>query len=246
MSWRVLPLAALVVSLPAAAYLWEQGRLRLEPDPRRHPLKGVDLSHHQGAVDWGALGAGELSFAYLKASEGGAHRDKRFAENALGAADASIPAGAYHFFTFCRDGLSQADNYLGAVRGAPLVLPPAVDLEFGGNCARRPSIEELRADLRAFAERVERRTGRRLVYYVTGDFLREYGPSLPRDARVWIRSIFLPADLAYGPGWTFWQYTGRARVRGIRGPVDLNVFRGSREDWAAFIAPAPRDARARR
>jgi lysozyme len=233
---------AAILAVLLAPGLFFMFRFSQMPNRSRYPVLGVDVSHHQGLVDWPAVKKDGVSFAYLKASEGGDHRDGRFQENWRAAREAGLAAGAYHFYTFCRPGAAQADNFLGALRKAPgLELPPAVDLEFVGNCAKRPTKEELTRELADFTERVRSTTGRAPLFYVTGGYLRAYRETLPAGAAVWIRSVFASPRWTYGNDWVFWQFSGRGKVTGIKGPADLDVFRGSREEWEAFLrAPGAR------
>nr|WP_217497729.1 GH25 family lysozyme [Lysobacter enzymogenes] len=98
---RTVAVAATALAIGIAARWWF---LHWQPDRARYPLRGIDVSHHQGAIDWRAVARDAVAFAYLKASEGGDHRDRRYAANARDARAAGVAVGAYHFFTFCRDG----------------------------------------------------------------------------------------------------------------------------------------------
>ena len=98
------------------------------PDRTIHPLRGIDVSHHQGVVDWGKVAKSDVAFVILKATEGGDYVDDTFARNLAGAKAAGLVVGAYHFFTFCRPGAEQAKV---VPRDRPM-LPPAVDIEFVG------------------------------------------------------------------------------------------------------------------
>ena len=140
------------------------------PSPSRYPFAGVDVSHHRGDIDWAAARADGIAFAYIKATEGGDLVDSRFKMNWDRARAAGLAVGAYHFFTFCRDGASQASNFLDTVPRAVDALPPAVDLEFGGNCSKVPGEEELFRQLRAFLDPVRAATGREPVLYITREF----------------------------------------------------------------------------
>lgn len=220
-------LAVLVVGGLAAFAGW-RWFLGWEPDRDRYPLRGIDVSHHQGPIDWPEVAEDDVAFAYIKATEGGSFVDERFATNWAQARAAGIPSGAYHFFTFCRTGAEQARNFVDTVPAEPDALAPAVDLEFGGNCGDRPSNAELRRELDAFLDVVEQAYGREAIFYVTPDFLDAYADALPaRD--FWWRAIISTPD----GSWRFWQFHNGARVDGIDGPVDLNVFEGDR---AAFDA----------
>ena len=73
------------------------------PSLADYPIQGIDISHHQGDIDWARLkDQPNIRFAIMKATEGGDHRDRKFAENWQAAKQAGIVRGAYHFFTFCR------------------------------------------------------------------------------------------------------------------------------------------------
>lgn len=108
-------------------------------------------------------------------------------------------------------------------------LPPAVDLEFDGQCAERPSGDTLRDELTAYVAVVEKAYGKPAIFYVTPDFLDEYGDSLP-ERDLWWRAIVSDPD----GSWTLWQYHNRGSVDGIEGPVDLNVFEGDRTAFDAW------------
>src|SRR5437016_13909496 len=107
--WALIAAAAGALALGALYY---GGRLGFNhPSLSRYPVRGIDVSHHQGPIDWDAVASDGVTFAYIKASEGGDYQDRRFKENWLGARHAGVLAGAYHFFTFCKDGAAQAENF---------------------------------------------------------------------------------------------------------------------------------------
>lgn len=219
--------AAAAAGLALAAFqlgLWRPNH----PDPGRFPVWGLDVSHHQGRIDWRAAVSGEprLRFAYVKATEGGDHVDRRFAENWRGAREAGLRVGAYHFFTFCRPAEDQARNFLAVVPRDADALPPAIDLELGGNCAAVPDRAALGAALEVFSREVERGLGERPVLYVTPEAYDRFVAGAPPRHRLWLRDVIRAPRLPAGAGWTFWQFHHRGRVAGIEGPVDLNVFAG--------------------
>lgn len=191
-----------------------------EPDRTRFPVRGIDVSHHQGRIDWTAVAGDDVAFAYIKASEGGDHRDRQFQRNIAEANRLELPVGAYHFFTFCRPGSDQARNFLEAVSAGVMQLPPVVDIEFAGNCDRRPSPDELGQEIATFLDMVEGRLGLKLALYVPDDLLEAYGKALP-SRRLWRRSLLQEPER---PDWMIWQYHPAGRVAGIEGDVDLNAI----------------------
>ena len=214
--------------LVTAAAVGVSVRLWVFPHYRPHlgegEVYGVDVSNHQGDIDWRAVAADDVEFAYIKATEGGDFVDRRFEENWKEAGAAGVGRGAYHFFTLCRSGADQARNFLRTATAtlAEAELPPALDLELGGNCRARPPVDQVNAEIDAFVELVEREARRKVVLYVLDNWEDVYSPPQAKaDRPKWVRRVaFRPSG-----NWAIWQYTGVARVDGVRGPVDLNVMR---------------------
>jgi len=227
-------LAGVVVAsaVVAGAFVWFRG---FSPDRAEFPIRGIDVSHHQGSIDWRRVAADDVAFAIIKATEGGTHVDTQFATNLREARAAGLAVGAYHFFTFCRPGADQARNFMSVVpRGEPL-LPPVVDIEFGGNCPQRPSPEQLNAELAAFLGPVETAFGKQAIFYLTDEAADAYSASIITRQR-WLRSLAIRPSQN---DWIYWQYHNMGRVDGIKGDVDLNVLKGSRETLAELFAPTP-------
>lgn len=199
---------------------------RWTPSRSSYPTQGIDVSGHQGAIDWPRLRGQGVDFAYIKATEGGDFKDKHFAENFAAATKAGVRAGAYHFFTLCRPGAEQAANFLAAAQTSPSALPPAVDLEFLGNCrsARRMTPTDLHRELRTFLAIVEARTGKPALLYLTQEFDEAYAVSSNFDRPLWLRSIAFEPRFGSRP-WTLWQASNFRRLDGITGRVDWNVAR---------------------
>ena len=217
------PLVILLLLGGAAAAIWLAAG-RWTPSRSQFPLQGIDVSHHQGQIDWAALPAQGVGFAYIKATEGGDHRDRLFAANIRGAAAAGIRWGAYHFFTLCRPGADQAANVIATVPREPGMLPIAVDLEYMGNCGRAVSSEQLHVELDAFMTLVEAHYGQQVILYLTREFDEAYQISARVPRQLWLRRLVFEPDWTARP-WTIWQVSNFRRLRGIDGRVDWNVWR---------------------
>jgi lysozyme len=230
--WRrwLLLLAASVLLAGLAGLGLERGWWRFNsPDTARFPVWGIDVSHHQGPVEWASVATEpHLAFAYVKATEGGDWVDRRFEENWRGARAAGLRVGAYHFFTFCRPAQQQAAHFLSVVPPETGTLPPAVDVEFGGNCRNVPAHDVVLRELALFLHLVQKAWGRRPVLYVTPEAYRAFLQEGALDAPLWIRDVLREPRLPAPHTWAFWQFHHRGRVRGIPSPVDLNVFQGDR------------------
>ena len=207
-----------------------------EADPHQWEVFGVDVSSYQGTVDWHTLAGQGVDFAFIKATEGSLLQDKQFAANWAGALEAGVRPGAYHFLSYDSPGETQADNFIDLVPVTQGALPPVVDIEFyGPYLDTPPEKEQVQAILDPLLERLEAHYGVKPILYVT---YRSYYSYLT-DAKyagypIWCSS---PTIFPLVPRWDFWQYSHAARLEGYTGAqplIDLNVFRGSREEFEAF------------
>jgi lysozyme len=205
----------------------------VEPAAFQYRVGGVDVSHHQGDIDWEALKADGVEFAYIKASEGENFNDPRFSRNWFAAEQAGMLRGAYHFFTLCRGGEAQARNFIRVVPKDPKALPPAIDAEHMGPCREGAAVRDVPAEITIYLKAVYAHYGKRPIIYTTRQFHDAHLAGKFVDERFWIRSLIL-APRFREQQWAFWQYHNRGRRRGIAGPVDLNVFRGTRSELEAL------------
>jgi lysozyme len=220
----------------------EQRRERLRelvfaPSHSNYPIRGIDVSHHQGSIDWARVKASGYTFAFIKASEGADFRDTRFSDNWAQANTAGLITGAYHFFTFCASGVLQADHFLAVVSEREHALPLGVDVELTGNCKAWDSVQDIHAELRAFVERVEAVRREKMLLYTELDQFEALVPAPLHRHSLWLRSLWGEPDLPLP--WLFWQYSDSGDVPGIRGPVDLDVFAGDRAAWRELVAAPP-------
>ncbi|CAM3280117.1 GH25 family lysozyme [Nocardioides dubius] len=197
-----------------------------EPSSTRvRELLGIDASHHQGPIDWKKVAGDDIEFAYLKASEGSSFTDPRFADNRRQAQAAGLRVGGYHYFSICSPGAPQAAHFitvLGEQGDRRTTLPPAVDLELGGNCAQPPARADLLREVKVFIDDVERATERDVVVYAYPDFEERYHLTAALDRRLWVRLL---GEQEPGTDWWLWQKSDSARVDGVSGNVDLNLLR---------------------
>jgi lysozyme len=202
---------------------------RLEPATLSYTVHGVDVSAHQGAIDWRALKATDVSFAFIKATEGGDFVDKEFANNWRRAGRAGVLRGAYHFLTQCQTGMTQAQNFIATVPREVGSLPHAVDAEHMGPCRKGPTVKDITAELEVFLDEVEAHFGKRPIIYTTEEFHDAYLAGLFLDERFWIRSLIVEPGFRRNQ-WSFWQYHNKGVRDGVAGPIDLNVFRGTQAE----------------
>jgi lysozyme len=208
--------------------------------PSGFGVHGIDISKYQGTIDWREVRRGGVSFAYIKATEGGDHHDETFLINWLAARDAGVPRGAYHFYYWCRPAREQVAWFKEHVPVDPTALPPVLDVEwtpYSKTCRKRPSKSEVLREMRIFLEELERYYGKKPMIYTSVDLHRDVLVGQFREYPMWVRSVAgYPSTKYTKRHWTLWQFTGTGRVRGVDGEVDRNVFAGTREQFQQWVA----------
>jgi len=208
--------------------------------PSDHPVHGIDVSKFQGAIDWPQAAAAGVSFAFIKATEGGDRLDPLFKDNWREARRAGVPRGAYHFFYYCRPASEQAEWFIRSVPKEAGALPPVLDMEWNHlspTCTLRPPPETVRAEAATFLGILTRHYGQRPIIYTTIDFWERNEMWKVGGYEFWLRSVAAhPSDNYAGHNWTFWQYSGTGLVPGVSGEVDLNAYSGSVTNWQIWVS----------
>lgn len=203
-----------------------------------YPVKGVDVSRYQGEIDWETLAMQDISFVFIKATEGSSFVDENFDYNYSEALKTKLYIGAYHFFSYDSEGSTQADNFIKTVEKHEGMLPPVIDLEFYGDKEKNPPAQaDVRRELDIFIEKITDYYGMKPIIYATEKSYVLYLKDAYKDYDIWIRNVFLLPDLPDGRKWTFWQYTNRGSLRGYQGEekyIDINVFNGTKEEFRKY------------
>ncbi|MEQ8478562.1 GH25 family lysozyme [Fulvivirga sp.] len=230
--WTILITGAAIMF--GLAFLLFKGYVRFNyPSKKEYPIQGIDISHHQGLIDWDELTKEDIKFVFVKATEGGDYKDPRFLENWENTKNNNIPVGAYHFYRICKDGIEQAENFISSVPNDRSSLPPVIDLEYGGNCQTNKSKEVILSEIREFMTILENHYQKTPIIYVTKEFYKDYSVSQFSENPIWIRDIFTEPNTD-NINWTLWQFANRAHLKGIDMYVDLNVFNGSPDEFETF------------
>lgn len=208
------------------------------PSAARYPVRGVDVSHYQGTIDWKVLESQGIDFAYIKATEGSSHTDKNFKKNWQSAFDTAILTGAYHFFSFDSQGDTQLLHFTNTVPVSERMLPPVVDFEFYADKKNNPpDADTVTAQLTIMLKGLEEYYHMKPIIYATEDSFNMYLKGRFTDYPLWIRNVITKPDPAVGD-WLFWQYTNREKLSGYSGEeafIDMNVFHGSCEEWERWV-----------
>lgn len=202
---------------------------------------GVDVSSHQGEVDWNAVAEDDISFAMLRCGyrgygEGGEiNPDKRFAENAEQVAAAGLDFGVYFFSQAVseEEAIEEAQFVLDSVKEVDLTLPIAFDWEVipqsesGETGARTDEVDRdtVTACALAFCQTI-RDAGYDAMIYCnseTGYFSYDAAQIQAEELPVWFASFHTDyPNYYYHMDW--WQYTDQGSVSGIETGVDLTIW----------------------
>ncbi|MFF9571099.1 GH25 family lysozyme [Streptomyces sp. NPDC014685] len=207
---------------------------------------GVDVSHYQGTINWGSVRAAGIEFAWMKATEGTSYKDPKFSANYLGAYNARVIRGAYHFARpDVSGGAAQADFFAsngGAWSRDNLTLPGVLDIE--GSCYGK-SASAMQSWILDFYNRYKARTGRDVVIYTSPSWWNSCTggwTGMSTRSPLWVAhwttagSPSIPKGFSY---WTVWQYTSTGSVSGISGNVDRDRFGGDRSRLLALANNTP-------
>jgi len=201
-----------------------------QPQYVRATVAGIDVSGHQGNVDWGHWWGQGKRFAYVKATEGTGYRNPYFAQQYNGSYNIGMIRGAYHFALPDRSsGAAQANYFVdhgGGWSRDGKTLPGALDMEYNpyGPTCYGHSQAGMAAWIRDFHDTYHARTGRWPVIYTSTSWWNQcvgsaqsFGDTVP----LWVaRYNSEIGPLPHGWGFhTFWQYTSS--------PIDQNSFNGA-------------------
>lgn len=198
---------------------------------------GIDVSEHNGEIDWEQVAQDGIDFVYIRAGyrgygSGKLMEDKFFAQNIEGAKAAGLSVGVY-FFTQAvneAEAVEEADFVLQRIGDTGVDIPVAIDVEKiddpgaevrTGNLSR----DEYTRNVKAFCKRIESRGLGSIIYGNAKSFMMLLNMSELEDKEKWFADYIGPNDLVpYFPyEFRIWQYDSSGSCKGIEGNVDMNL-----------------------
>lgn len=226
-----------VIGLSICLLVYNGVILLNNPSLDEYPVRGVDVSSWQGEINWKVLSKENISFAFIKATEGRSHTDKYFENNLNGASQTKLLVGAYHFFSFDSEGVAQAENFISTVPKIKGMLPPVVDVEFYADKEDNPPAKEsVTKELADILKLLENHYGVKPIIYTTEKVYDLYIKEDFADYDLWIRNVISKPNKNI-TDWKFWQYTNREVLNGYVGDekyIDVNVFNGSALEFSNY------------
>lgn len=190
--------------------------------------KGIDVSAWQGAIDWDTVANYGMGFAILRITEAGNVIDSCFEKNYSGCQKHNIPTGAYKYSyaMTVAEIQSEARKVVEVLNGRKLQYPVWLDLEW--NNQRSLGAEQIHKLAEAF-EKIITAAGYKFGIYCNVDWYLNVICSHLKKYDFWIARYpasdngtlqeRLRPDFGVG-----WQYSSKAKIPGISGTVDRNVF----------------------
>ena len=201
--------------------------------PEGYEIHGIDISHHQGEIDWqelqdnGLIDKFPVRFVMIKATEGATKIDENFIDNFYQAREYGFTRGAYHFYSVHSPAKAQAEFFIQNVKLENGDLPPVLDVE---HKPKNQTDEEFKESVLLWLNMVESHYGVKPIIYTYYKFKTKYlSDSVFDSYPYWIAHYYVE-KVEYTGAWKFWQHTDVGKLPGIKGYVDFDIYNGSYYD----------------
>lgn len=193
--------------------------------------KGIDVSRHQGVIDWNLVAQDGVEFAFIRVGyrgygTGKMMEDDQFEANIQGAIAAGIKVGVYYYSQAItrEEVLEEAAFVLEKIGPYKIDCPVVFDVEkVSGEPGRMNdiSVDDRTEFARLFCETIEAQGYKPMIYHNTEMGAMMIRPELLEEYDKWFAAY---SDTFYYPyEYKVWQYSQSGRVQGINGAVDLNI-----------------------
>ena len=193
--------------------------------PGDYQLLGIDVSHHQGKINWKNVGAmhvgnDSVGFVYIKSTEGITYVDDRWKENAKGALEENIPFGLYHFMRLDVSAKRQAEIFALKCLEAKDTLRPMLDVERSCGFGAKRIADSVETFIAVFEKKMKMKP----IIYTYESFFNDYFKnSRLKNEYFWIANYNGHSDAIQRENVVIWQFSESGTVNGIETKVDLNV-----------------------
>lgn len=198
--------------------------------------KGIDISHHQGEIDFNKL-KGNIDFAMVRTSYGSFYEDRKYKRNIKGLESIGVPYGLYHFSyaTNIEDAKKEANGFINIIKKYNPTYPVVIDIE-SSNRTRSVNNNKLVDITDTICSMIES-AGYYVMIYANLDYLNGKLNSSKLDRydkwlAQWTKSP------TYNKSFGIWQYSSKGSLPGINGNVDLNI---SYKDYPSIIGKKNND-----
>lgn len=209
----------------------ENGELQYMENGEIVSYKGIDVSKHQGKIDWNKVAADGVEFAFIRVAlrgygTGKLVEDETFEQNITGALSAGIKVGVYVYSQAINEAelLEEAELVLQKIAPYKVECPVVYDVEMvsgGEGRMNNLSVEERTNLTKLFCETIKNAGYKPMIYHnMEMGALRIQLEAL-EDYDKWF--AYYNKNFYYPYDYKVWQYSDKGTVNGIKGDVDLNI-----------------------
>ena len=199
-------------------------------------IYGIDVSEYQGVINWKSVSkindGHQINFVIVRSTAGKNKRDRFFTSNFREAKKYNFIRGAYHYFRPNENSLEQANNYIKNVKLASGDLPPILDIE---KISSVQSLKRLKTGIKNWLEIIEDHYGIKPIIYTGANYFNDHLKDEFTNYIIWIANYNKVEDPLRNQNWSFWQFSDNGTVIGIKGPVDLDLFKGNLVEFKKYL-----------
>lgn len=184
-------------------------------------MKGIDVSSHNGNINWGAVKSSGVEVVIIKATEGVDFVDSYVNTHYTGAIQVGFNIGFYHFMSEKTDPYRQAEDFYNCIKDKTYNVMPTLDIEVN-NYGR--SAAEITDRCLTFINRFKELSGQDCMIYTGGYFGRDNLDGRIKNYPGWIAHYGVNRPMETGFNVVGHQYTETGSCSGINGNVDINNF----------------------
>lgn len=197
--------------------------------PRREGalIDGIDVSSHQGDINWDKVTANDdIRFAYVKATEGATYQSPHYAYNVEQAQRYHLLVGSYHYLATTSTIHQQYLNFVRTIDAQNQDLIPMIDVEERGSWSRAQLIDSLTL----FADLLEKHYKKKPMIYSTMDFYNQnLSPQFNKYPLYIGRYSGEKPVISWEGDYTVWQFSENGIIAGINSYVDECRFHPQRD-----------------
>jgi lysozyme len=197
---------------------------------------GIDVSHHEGDINWDAALAMRynnvsINFVIGKATEGTNFIDKNYIINRQQLNKKGVLQGAYHYLKANQNGITQANFFIANAQLQKNNIIPVLDVEELSGA----SPAELESCVKDWLTTVEDYYHVKPIVYANAAFYNQYLVEVCKNYPLWVAHYTSNKAPTVNKTWQIWQHSEQATINGINDLVDFNVYQGDSVSFSKLL-----------
>ncbi|MBY7009434.1 glycoside hydrolase [Clostridium botulinum] len=182
-------------------------------------MNGIDVSNHNGNIDFNKVKGDNIEVVYIKSTEGTTYKDAYLDKHYNGAKKAGLKTGFYHFLVGSSNPETQAQNFYNNIKNKDNDLKPCLDIEVSNFNVMDYALK--------FIKKFESLCELQLCIYTSPYFANENLDSRLSKYQCWIAHYGVEKPMQtniWGSNYAGHQFTESGKIKGIDTNVDINTF----------------------